>query len=164
MRYSLAPARDVEQLESARELFGEYIAWLDIAIASQGFAAELARFPGDYAPPAGDLLLARNEHGEWLGCVGLRPLDIPGACEMKRLYVREAARGAGIGHALAAAAVEQATASGYSDLLLDTLPYMTAAQAIYQTLGFRSIPPYWDNAVPGIVYFGKRLQPDRADA
>ena len=83
---------------------------------------------------------------------------------MKRLYVREAARGAGVGHALATAAVEQATAAGYSDLLLDTLPYMTAAQAIYQALGFSSIPPYWDNVVPGIVCFGKRLQPDRADA
>jgi predicted GNAT family N-acyltransferase len=68
---------------------------------------------------------------------------------MKRLNVREAARGAGIGHALAAAAIEQATASGYSDLVLDTLPYITAAQAIYQTFGFSSILPYWDNVVPG---------------
>lgn len=132
--------------------------WLDIDLAFQGFEEELAQLPGRYAPPAGDLLLARSNAGEALGCVGLRPLDIAGACEVKRLYVRTAARGAGVGLALARSVVELAAALGYREVLLDTLPSMTSAIAIYRALGFEPIPPYSNNLVPGFLYFGKRFR------
>lgn len=77
---------------------------------------------------------------------------------MKRLYVRAAARGNGAGRALMTSALERATALGYREAMLDTLPWMNSAIAIYRALGFAPIPPYWDNTVPGLLYFGKRLQ------
>jgi putative acetyltransferase len=103
------------------------------------------------------LLLARSDAGEAMGCVGLRPLDRPGACEVKRLYVRPAARGTGIGRELAASVVELAAALGYREAMLDTLPWMLSAIAVYRALGFEPIPPYWNNIVPGILYCGKKL-------
>jgi putative acetyltransferase len=157
MRHQVRPVRDAHDLETVRELFREYADRLGIDLTFQGFEAELAQLPGKYAPPTGDLLLARSETGEALGCIGLRPLEIPGACEVKRLYVRAAARGTGIGHALARSVVERATALGYREAMLDTLPSMTSAIAIYRALGFEPIPPYWNNPLPGFLYFGKRL-------
>jgi putative acetyltransferase len=157
MRHQVRPVRDAHDLETIRELFREYADRLGIDLAFQGFEAELAQLPGKYAPPTGDLLLACSDAGEALGCIGLRPLEIPGACEVKRLYVRAAARGTGIGHALARSAVELATALGYREAMLDTLPSMTSAIAIYRALGFEPIPPYWNNPLPGFLYFGKRL-------
>ena len=156
----IASARTAADLDQIRELFREYVDRLGIDLAFQGFDAELAQLPGKYAPPRGDLLLAGGNSGEALGCVGLRPLDVLGACEVKRLYVRAAARGAGVGQALMSSVVERATALGYRQAMLDTLPWMSSAIAIYRAQGFAPIPPYWDNAVPGIIYFGKRLQPD----
>ncbi len=157
MNFQVAAIRDAQDLDTVRELLREYADWLGIGLAFQGFDAELALLPGKYAPPQGDLLLARSDGGEALGCIGLRPLEQPGACEVKRLYVRPAARGTGIGRALAGAIVELATALRYREVMLDTLPWMNSAIAIYRALGFEPIPPYWNNVVPGILYFGKRL-------
>ena len=155
----LAPARTPEDLGTIRTLFGEYVGRLGVDLAFQGVEAELAELPGKYRPPAGELLLARAADGEPLGCVGIRPLDLPGTCEVKRLYVRPAGRGTGIGRALATAAVEFASASGYGQVVLDTLPSMTAAISVYRSLGFEPIPAYWNNILPGVLYFGKRLTP-----
>lgn len=143
-------------LDEVRALFREYAASLDVDLAYQGFEAELALLPGKYAPPAGALLVAYGPDGRALGCVGVRPLDRPGACEMKRLYVRPAGRGTGAGRALAEAAIAFARASGYRDMLLDTLPGMTRAIGLYRALGFEEIAPYWRSPVPAL-YFGKRL-------
>ena len=158
MNYRIEAARNAEDLDAACRLFREYADRLGIDLAFQGFDAELAQLPGKYAPPGGDLLLAHGAGGETLGCVGLRPLEIPGACEVKRLYVRSTARGDGVGRALMSAIVERATALGYREMMLDTLPTMISAIAIHRALGFAPIAPYWDNPVPGILYFGKHLQ------
>ena len=83
-----------------------------------------------------------------------------GACEMKRLYVRDAARGTGAGRALVAAIVDRADAAGYREILLDTLPTMASAIGLYRSLGFRQIAPYWEGSIPGTLYFGKGLRPD----
>lgn len=153
MSFRVTPVRDAQDLATIGELFREYADRLDIDVAFQGFEEELARLPGRYAPPPGDLLLARSDGGEALGCIGLRPLGLPGACEVKRLYVRAAARGRGVGRALARSVVELAEALGYREMLLDTLPSMTSAIAIYRALGFEPIPPYGKNTVPGLLYF-----------
>lgn len=157
MNYQIEAVRNAEDLDTVRELFREYADRLGIDLAFQGFDAELAQLPGKYAPPKGDLLLAHSDFGESLGCVGLRPLGIAGACELKRLYVRPAARGTGVGRALATSLLERATALGYREAMLDTLPWMNSAIALYRALGFTPTPPYWDNQVPGILYFGKQL-------
>ena len=157
----VTPARGGGDLDLIRALFHDYAAALDVDLASQGFAAELATLPGTYAPPRGVLLLARDDGGGVLGCVGVRPFERPGACEIKRLYVRPNARRKGAGFALAAAAVAFAEAQAYREVLLDTLPQMTAAIGVYRALGFAPIPPYWNNVLPGILYFGRQIGPRR---
>jgi ribosomal protein S18 acetylase RimI-like enzyme len=142
-------------LPAARRLFEEYAASLSIDLAFQGFSEELAGLPGKYAGPRGVIILAESG-GEPLGCVALRPLDGQ-ACEMKRLYVRPAGRGRGLGRQLVARIVEEARARGYTAMKLDTLPSMASAVALYRSVGFRDAAPYVFNPVPGALFMEKRL-------
>ena len=150
---TIAGAHDGPSLEAVRALFLEYAASLDFDLCFQGFERELAGLPGAYAPPRGRLLLA-TVAGEAAGCVGLRPLAGNGdACEMKRLYVRPAFLGQGLGGRLARAVIAEARSIGYGRMLLDTVPdRMAAATALYRRLGFREIPPYYANPIPGATY------------
>jgi len=137
-----------------RELFQEYAVSLGIDLCFQQFDAELVGLPGDYAAPRGTLLLARVG-GETAGCCALRPLDnadYPNAAEMKRLYVRKAFRGFGLGRQLAEAALDAARQAGYACVLLDTLDEMESARALYTDLGFVEVPPYYHNPIPGAHY------------
>lgn len=143
-----------ERLAAAASIFRDYAASLDVDLDFQGFEAELADLPGVYAPPAGALLLAFVD-GAVAGCGALRPLadvDYANACEMKRLYVRPAFRGLGLGRTLAEALVDEARRTGYSAMLLDTLDEMEAARELYASLGFEEIPPYYWNPLPGAHY------------
>ncbi len=145
-------------ISAVRELFREYAVWLGIDLTFQNFRAELASLPDLYAPPAGCLLLATQEDGSFVGCVGVRPLDSARTCEMKRLYLRETARGTGIGYALVTAAVAFAESTGlYSEMLLDTLPRLAAAVSMFQRSGFEPIPSYYANPVFGALFFRKEL-------
>jgi ribosomal protein S18 acetylase RimI-like enzyme len=140
-------ATSVDQIATARMLFKEYEASLGIELTFQGFAREVAELPGAYAPPAGRLLLATGG-AEPAGCAALRPLE-GGICEMKRLYVRPTARGARLGRRLAETVIREARAIGYARMRLDTLPSMKEAFALYQTLGFREIAPYYETPIVG---------------
>jgi ribosomal protein S18 acetylase RimI-like enzyme len=142
----IVPATSDDQIATARRLFKEYEASLGIELTFQGFAQEVAGLPGAYAPPAGRLLLATG--AEPAGCVALRPLG-GGICEMKRLYVRPTARGARLGRRLAETVIREARAIGYARMRLDTLPSMKDAFALYQTLGFREIAPYYATPIAG---------------
>ena len=152
IREALTPA-DVEQL---RQLFVEYQAAIGIDLCFQGFAEELASLPGHYSRPAGCLLLA-VDGATVLGGVGLRPLR-GSDCEMKRLYVRPAGRGLGLGRMLATAVIGEARQAGYQRILLDTLPSMTEAQALYRSLGFTEVAPYYHNPVAGVSYLALPLR------
>lgn len=143
-------------------LFREYAAALNVDLSYQAFEAELATLPGAYSPPAGALLIALSE-GEPLGCVGVRPLADPGTSEMKRLHTTPAARGNGIGRALALAAIEAATKAGYVTMCLDTLPSMLAAQSLYRRLGFEVTPAYYNSPVHGTIFMRKTLPPPRTE-
>ena len=148
--YALDEAKTLEDLAQARRLFRAYADWLGVDLCFQGFERELAELPGCYAPPSGRLLIARVG-SDVVGCVGLRPLE-PGVCEMKRLWVEPGFGGRGIGRALAESIVAAAREIGYERMRLDTIPArMPAAQHLYASLGFREIPPYYDNPLPGVT-------------
>ena len=139
------------EYQTARELVEEYAASLSIDLGFQGFEKELAGFPGEYAPPAGVVLLAFVGRSP-AGVVALRPLE-PGSCEMKRLFVREPFRGRGIGRALATSLVEVAAVRGYRRMRLDTIASMASAIELYRQLGFREIGAYRYNPFPDARYF-----------
>ncbi|KQT12958.1 GNAT family N-acetyltransferase [Ramlibacter sp. Leaf400] len=154
----MTPSTD-EELDATREIFREYAQGLGVDLCFQGFEEELAGLPGDYAEPRGALLLARVD-GAVAGCCALRPLDssdYAGAAEMKRLYVRKAFRGFGLGRQLAEAMLDAARQSGYDCVLLDTLDDMEAARALYEDLRFEPIEPYYHNPIPGAHYLKVEL-------
>ena len=158
----LTPQHPAE-LEAVREIFREYADSLGIDLCFQGFEEELATLPGDYAMPRGVLLLATVD-GALAGCCALRPLDsadYPNASEMKRLYVRPAFRGLGLGRQLAEAILDAARVSGYDHVLLDTLDDMEAARTLYEELGFEEVPPYYHNPIAGAHYLMASLSDTR---
>ncbi len=151
---TLVAAHTPEQIRAVSELFQEYANQLEVDLDFQGFNEELAQLPGDYAEPRGTLILALVD-GEVAGCCGLRPLDdvdYGNAAEMKRLFVRKAFRGFGLGRQLAEAILEAAQRLGYACVLLDTLNDMEAARALYEELGFVEIPPYYHSPIAGAHY------------
>ena len=151
----LRQAVSSKDIDEARALFKEYGASLGFILCFQSFDQELASLPGDYAPPAGRLLLAgwvEADEEQLAGCVALHRLE-DGMCEMKRLYVRPEFRGKGIGQALANAVVEDGREIGYRRMRLDTVPsVMGNAVALYRSMGFREIPAYRVNPIAGAIY------------
>jgi GNAT superfamily N-acetyltransferase len=142
-------------IEAVRRLFLEYQESLGVDLCFQGFDREVAELPGDYTPPAGRLLVARDD-GVTVACVALRRLDAE-TCEMKRLYVRPSHRGLGLGRALAEAVISEARQIGYERMRLDTLPSMGEAAVLYEHLGFSDIEPYTENPVPGARFLQLEL-------
>jgi len=156
-------ASSQEQLEQVRALFLEYAQSLGFSLCFQSFDAELAGLPGDYAPPAGRLLLAEVE-GKPAGCVALHRLGDTCAgkrellCEMKRLYVRPDFRGHQLGRRLVEEVMRAARGIGYKRMRLDTVePIMGHAVALYRELGFREIAPYRENPIAGALYMELEL-------
>jgi len=139
-----------DEMDRVRELFREYQAHLNIDLCFQSFEQELAELPGRYAPPSGAVLFA-DVDGAIAGVVAMRALD-PHAAEMKRLFVRPAFHGVGLGRALAEAVIEEARRRGYVQLRLDTLPMMGRAIELYRKLGFVQIEPYTHNPIAGALY------------
>ena len=149
----LTPTSPAE-MEAVRTIFRENADTLGVDLCFHDFEAELSGLPGDYGAPRGALLLAQVE-GAIAGCCALRPLDTadyPNASEMKRLYVRKAFRGFGLGRELAEAMLDRARQAGYACVLLDTLDDMESARALYTDLGFEEIPPYYHNPIAGAHY------------
>ena len=154
---SISPARSATDLEATVHLFLAYAASLPISLDFQDFRTELDSLPGKYAPPHGELLLARNVTGTPIGCVALRPLAMPWCCEMKRLYVFPEGRGLGIGRDLVRAILEVASTLGYREVKLDTLPSMLKAIALYKEAGFVETEPYYDTPIAGTVFLARQI-------
>ena len=149
------PSNDGEIAE-ARVIFHEYEIWLGLSLCFQSFDEEMATLPGRYAPPSGRLYLARIEE-ETVGCIALRQIE-EGICEMKRLYLREAARGKGIGNLLIDRIIADAREIGYRRMRLDTYPpKMRKAVRLYESHGFYEIPPYYHNPYEGVLFMEKVL-------
>lgn len=157
IEFHIRAVRTDEDLSATAQLFGGYAASLPIDLGYQDFQSELASLPGKYAPPRGELLLARDAGGGPLGCVGLRPISPAGCCEMKRLFLLPEARGLGLGRALTEAVIETARRLGYEELRLDTLRSMNAAIALYAQIGFQRIAPYYAPTPPGTIFMSLAL-------
>mgnify|MGYP003583530108 CR=1 FL=1 len=174
----IVTAVEPHEIEASRAIFREYADSLGIDLDFQNFDEELALLPGDYAEPRGALLLALidGEAGGEAGpgqlrrsdgrpahvaaCCALPPLDggdYPNAAEMKRLYVRPAFRGMGLGRQLTEAILDAARGAGYACVLLDTLDDMEAARTLYEDLGFEEVPPYYHNPIAGSHYLKVEL-------
>ena len=147
-----ATERDIPEV---RRMLQEYVEWIGLDLAFQEIDAELSGLPGDYAPPGGALLVAVTGD-RYVGMIAVRPLEGEVA-EMKRLYVRPAARGRGLARRLVAHICERAKALGYREIRLDTLPKMGEAQALYEALGFRDIEPYYDTPIAGTRFMSRTL-------
>jgi ribosomal protein S18 acetylase RimI-like enzyme len=155
--YVIIPARSPDDIFAATRLFDAYVAALGIDLTFQDFASERAAMPGKYAPPRGELLLAKAQDGTALGCVALRPIQPEGFCEIKRLYVAPPGRGLGLGRALAEAILDIATRLGYQEARLDTLPAMIEAVTLYRTLGFEAADAYYETPIPDTIFMRRTL-------
>ena len=151
----IVSATTPSRIRSIVRLFREYEKFLQVDLCFQRFEEELAGLPGKYTGPRGALLLA-VEAGRSAGCVALRPLE-DAVCEMKRLYVRPAHAGRGIGRQLAVSVIERARTAGYASMRLDTLEKLKPALGLYRRLGFRACPAYYENPLPGVVYLELKL-------
>ena len=163
-------------IPEVRRMLEEYVTWIGLDLAFQEIDAELAGLPGEYAPPRGALFVAEDRDlpaearsakvDRLLGTIALRPLK-EGACragafdakagEMKRLFVRPAARGRGLAKQLIAVALAEARRLQYSEIRLDTLPMMGDAQSLYTSLGFHDIEPYYDTPIAGTRFMSLKL-------
>src|SRR5271169_1940033 len=152
----IVPALSEGAITQSRNLFREYASTLGVEVCLGDFERELASLPGQCAPPGGRLLLAIQESsgnpGEAIGCAALRRME-EDACEMKRLYARPAFRGKGAGRVLVEKLIAEARSIGYRRMVLDTLPSMENAHKLYRALGFREIPSYQKNPIPGALFF-----------
>ena len=171
-KFEIKQAATSQEIAQVRELFLEYAQSLGFSLCFQSFDKELAELPGDYAPPDGRLLFATCE-GQLAGCVALHGLNPSPAtrmagedagatlsriCEMKRLYLRPALRGKGIGRALAERVIHEARQIGYTHMRLDTIATtMADAVALYRALGFREIAPYRENPIASALYMELKL-------
>jgi len=156
----ISPALLEPAISDVRALFREYSLMPGVVQCLDDFEREVASLPGAYAPPGGTLLLALEDGtgaGDAIGCVALRRLE-PDTCEMKRLYVRPEFRGKGAARRLVEELITEAGSIGYHRMVLDTLPSMEAAHKLYRTLGFREIPPYPRNPIPGALFFELALR------
>ena len=148
---AVVEASTADEIAEIRALFAEYQQWLGEDLSFQDFPAELDSLAELYAPPEGLLLLATASGGSAAGCVGLKGLE-PGICEMKRLFVRPPWRGHGLGRSLAEAVVQAARDAGYAFMRLDTLARLEEAVALYRSMGFYEIAPYYENPMDGVFY------------
>ena len=145
-----------KELNIIRDLFREYERELNEDICFQSFEEELKQPLKKYGPPDGDLLLAYWED-EIAGCIALTKMKEPGACEMKRLYVKPPFRKNKIGRLLVEELLSSAKEREYKLMRLDTFLKLQAAVHLYQQFGFKNISAYYNNPLPGVLYMEKEL-------
>ena len=147
----LTPAETAEHFEIAKGLLRRYAEILpEEECRFEHLADEIERCDQMYAPPGGRIILAEND-GAQVGCVGVKALDKT-TCEMKRMFVLTETRGKGVGRRLALEIIAEAKRLGFKRMRLDTLESMTDALALYRSLGFKVIEPYYESPTGGKVY------------
>lgn len=162
LQMSLEIVPGLEHPGEIAALFSEYTSYLTENdpsfreyLAIQHYDEELAHLERKYKAPGGRLYLALWD-GAPAGCIGMRRIS-ESICEMKRLYVRPEYRGHGIARTLAERLLRDAGEAGYSQMVLDTLPFLDGALRLYRSLGFAEIPCYNDSPLSTSIYLGRRL-------
>ena len=155
MTWLVRPARFPDDASALLGIWREFVASPNVSLDYQGNEAEFADLPGKYAPPGGCVLVA-DVAGELAGCIAFRRVDAT-ICEMKRLYVRPAARGADLGRRLVERVLAEAAAAGYREVRLDVLEEFTHARKLYAELGFAPAEPVSFNPLPGTAFLGLHL-------
>lgn len=155
MEIQLVPA--YSHKEEVKVLFSEYTDMLlkeDPGFLEylkvQNYEEELEHLELKYGIPSGRLLLAYCDK-KLAGCIGLRKID-EANCEMKRLYVRPEFRGKHIGDCLVKEIIRAAKETGYSHMLLDTLPFLQSAVHMYKKYGFYEIKSYNNSPMDNSIY------------
>lgn len=157
MNWEIIEASTDEQYKAAVGLFNEYIASLDFDLNFQNVDHELTILPTMYGPPTGRLFLVQSE-GAFVGCAALRRIENDTTCELKRMYLRPACRGLGIGKAIMEKSIECARDLGYTVMKLDTIGYkMPWAVKLYESYDFRETIPYNHNPHEGVLYFEREI-------
>ena len=145
----------LEELEEVREIFIEYADFLQVDLCFQDFEQELQTLHQVYLPPLGCIILARQGN-QVVGCVALKPIG-EGVCEMKRLYVRPAARGNALGKKLVEELIDFAKKAGYKTMKLDTITSLKDAIKLYRSKGFVETEAYVYNPLSEVLYFELKL-------
>ena len=153
---TIRPAAFPADAEAVLDIWREFVASPSVSLNYQNYEAEFADLPGKYAPPDGRLIVAERD-GALDGCIALRKVDDQ-ICEMKRLYVRPRARGAGLGLQLVARLIEEAGEAGYAEMRLDVLAEFERAKILYRQLGFVAAKPVSFNPLPGTEFLGLKLR------
>ena len=157
MKWEIIVASTADEYKTAVGLFNEYIASLDFDLDFQNVDQELTILPTMYGPPTGRLFLVRAE-GTFVGCAALRRIENDTTCELKRMYLRPAYRGLGIGKAIMEKSIACASSLGYITMKLDTIGYkMPWAVNLYESYGFRETSPYNHNPHEGVLYFEREI-------
>ena len=156
--FTIHSARTQDDMKVSAALFKAYAESIGIDLSYQSFDSELASLPGQYAPPRGELLLARDGNNVAIGCVAIRPQSQPYCCEMKRLYVGPDGRGLGIGKALMDRVIQMAREMHYRQMRLDTLSTMTAAISMYKKAGFAETEAYYETPIGNTIFFAMALE------
>jgi ribosomal protein S18 acetylase RimI-like enzyme len=158
-RYKILLCQTDSEYENAKKVTTDYIAWLKMDLSFQNIDHELHTFCLMYGEPSGCYLLALYGSDMIAGGVGLRKLSDT-ICEMKRLYVYPQFAGQGIGTALCMKLFVQARLRRYRFMRLDTIARLTAANSLYEKLGFYDIPPYRENPDPTARFMEIALKPE----
>jgi GNAT superfamily N-acetyltransferase len=157
MATTLTSAIFPQDMALMQQLLREYQDWLGVDLCFQSFEDELEALPVKYAQPTGDMLIARV-NGKVAGCISWYPVEQQIA-EIKRLYVRPAFRGQGIGRKLFVHAIDKIRDYGYRAVRLDSLERLSEAKKLYESFDFRPISPYNDNPLPDVYYMELSLVP-----
>jgi putative acetyltransferase len=126
-----------------RELFA-YLEHIGAGLDSDGLDHDVVEWQAEYDGVSGVLLILESPTGDVVGTAGVRRLE-PGLGEVKRMWIRPACQGLGLGRRLMERCLEEARHLGFRRLRLDTQRRMEAALTLYRSYGFRDVPDYNGN-------------------
>jgi len=153
MTIALVAVDDAATREAARDLIAEYLRWIaSLAAANYGLSFDIdAMVTSDiedrakFYPPSGRFYVLRREDAN-VG-VGCLKRITPTVAEIQRMYVQPHVRGVGAGRLLLQQLLSDARAIGYDAVRLESLKFLSAAHALYKSVGFAEITPYAENSM-----------------